>query len=139
MVEPKEVRAEPFRLHWLLWHRMSAWLWISIALLSAVRYFAPHMIGVALYKLTLITIGGYLGYVLSLAVEGALGITNRRRRPHEYRALAREHRLAAESKTAAAKAEGLARAWELDQQANQMLMRRAIVVAAVLIASALGS
>lgn len=122
-------------------HRMSLWLWLSLALLLAIHRFAPHMVSVVLYKVALITIGGYVGFVLSLALEGALGFRRApmRYRPHEYQAMARACRAEAQSKVIAARAELLALAWQYELLALHMLWRRAGVVAAVLIASALGS
>lgn len=111
-------------------HRMSLWLWISVALLVAIFFLARHMIGVVVFKLSLLTIAGYVGYGLSLAVEGCLKHgEDRARRPHEYRADARQA-------LAAGNAE---RGWQLEQLAAAMLWRRAMIVSACLLAAALGS
>jgi hypothetical protein len=114
----------------LVSHRMSLWLWVSVALLVAIFFLARHMIGVALFKLALMTIAMYVGYAGSLAIEGALGFGKRRMRPHEYQAEAAQLR--------ADHGNADPRAWELDQIAAWMLLRRTIIVAAALLASALG-
>lgn len=121
----------------ILTHRMSLWLWISIGLLIAIYFLARHMVGVVIYKIALITIAGYVGYGLSLAIEGAMGRAAAKR-PHEYRADAAIVRGQANGFTAASRAEALDRAWQLEQLAAWMLWRRAAIVAAVLVASALG-
>jgi hypothetical protein len=139
---------EPSRLdtilHAFFLHRMSLWLWISVALLVAIFFLARHMIGVALFKLALMTIAMYVGYAGSLAVEGALGLraSSRRKRPHEYQADAQDFRDCAdgvdEGMSDMDRATARGRAWELDQLAAAMLWRRAMIVSAALIASALG-
>lgn len=120
-------------------HRMSLWLWISLGLLVAIYFLARHMVSVALYKLALITIGGYVGYVLSLALEGTLGFPGKRRfRPHELQAFGHACRKEATAKTIAARAELLEHAWQYELTAIHMLWRRAVIVGAVLIAAAMG-
>lgn len=120
-------------------HRMGAWLWISVALLVAIYFLARHQIGVAIYKLALITIGGYVGYVLSLALEGTLGFAGKRRfRPHELQAFGHACRKEAGAKTVAARAELLEHAWQYELAAIHMLWRRAMTVGFVLVAAAMG-
>lgn len=121
-------------------HRNSWWLWLSVALLLGIWYLARHMVSVALFKLALITIATYVGYLASLAMEGALGLQGKRRqRPHEYQADAQALRDALvgnaspEMKTFAYE-----RAWQLDQLAAAMLWRRAMLVSAAMIAISLG-
>jgi hypothetical protein len=115
-------------------HRNSWWLWLSIALMVGIWYLARHMVSVALFKLALITIATYVGYLASLAMEGALGIgKGRRQRPHELMADAAALRAASPSSARAND-----RAWELDQLAAAMLWRRAMIVCGAMIASALG-
>jgi hypothetical protein len=121
-------------------HRMSLWLWLSVALLVAIFFLARHQIGVVVLKLALMTVGGYLGYVLSLALEGALRGDDRAMRPHEYRAAGEKLRAEVEGQVWAdpARAAAFARAWELDQLAAAMLWRRSMVVSAALLMLALG-
>lgn len=118
-------------------HRMSAWLWISVGLLVAVFFTARHQLSVVLFKLTLMTIGGYLGYVLSLAAEGALRGSDRAKRPHEYRADAAELR-ASVTIDDPHYAEVHALAWQWEQLAAAMLWRRAMICSAALLAAAFG-
>jgi len=44
--------------------RMSFWLYVSLALAVAILFTAPHLLPVTLYKLSLITSGAWLGYWL---------------------------------------------------------------------------
>jgi hypothetical protein len=121
-------------------HRNSWWMWLSVFLLVVIYYKARHMVDVALFKLALITIATYVGYLASLAMEGALGFAGkkRRKRPHEYQADALELRAVAATRPPAAGEPALARAWELEQLAAAMLWRRAMIVSAAMIAAAMG-
>lgn len=126
----------------LVAHRMSMWLWVSIALSVAIFFVARHMLSVLLWKVVLLTIAGYIGYTLSLAIEGALALRgdNRRKRPHEIQQEALELRAAAATmpEDSAAAAIARERAWQLEQMAVNMLWRRSMIVSAALIASAMG-
>jgi hypothetical protein len=42
--------------------RFSAWLSISLALAAAVAITAPHQLGISVYKLSLVTVGAWVGY-----------------------------------------------------------------------------
>lgn len=113
----------------LVAHRNSWWLWLSVVLMVAIYFLARHMVGVALFKLALLTIAMYVGYVGSLAMEGAIGsAANRRKRPHEYMADADAARAAGDKE----------RGWQLDQFAAAMLWRRAMIVSAAMLAVAMG-
>lgn len=105
----------------LVLHRMSLWLWLSVALAIAIFYFARHMLGVMLFKLALMTMAGYLGYWVARALE-------RGHRPHEL-----------QERAQGALEDGSGeRAWQLEQLAAQASMRRVLIVAACLVASAMG-
>ena len=102
-------------------HRMSIWLWGSVAGLVALFVLARHMVGVVGFKVVLLTTAGYLGYWISRMLE-------RGQRPHQLM-----------NDAAQARAGGdLERAWQLEQLAANLSMRRSWIVSACLIASALG-
>lgn len=48
----------------LLRARMSGWLYVSVGLAVATLFVAPYQFPVTLYKLSLITVGAWLGYWL---------------------------------------------------------------------------
>lgn len=101
--------------------RMGLWLYASIALLAALYLIAPHMAQVVLFKLCLITVAAWLGYWISRALE-------RGRRPHELKEHAFQHRENGRPE----------RADHLEARAELLLLRRTIIVAAAMIAAALG-
>ncbi|ATE60149.1 putative holin [Thauera sinica] len=54
---------------WRLLHaRMSGWLYVSLLLAVAIVAIAPHQLPVTLYKLSLIATAGWLGYWLDRAL-----------------------------------------------------------------------
>lgn len=117
-------------------HRMSLWLWISVAIAAAIFFLARHMLGVALFKLGLITIASYVGYWVSRALES--------QRPTDLLDQAAALR-AGPGPTPAnplgdnpPSPQDLERAWQLEQLAANVCMRRGWIVAACLIASAMG-
>jgi hypothetical protein len=55
-------------LRLVIHHRMGVWLWINLAMLAAVAIIAPHLLPVSLYKLSLITIAAWLAYWLDRAL-----------------------------------------------------------------------
>lgn len=109
--------------------RMSVWLYVSIALLGAVWYFASHMLGVILFKAVIITICSFLGDKVARAVEAS------NRRPHELLAEAEALRVGIVKATPA----DIERAWQLEQLAHGIYYRRALIIGACVIAGALGS
>lgn len=110
-------------------HRMGAWLWVSIALLAVVLYFARHMAGVEAFGLLKLTVAVYVGYIASLAVEGCLKHgDDRAPRPHEYRQDAGQW----------FQRNDFEQWWRFEQIAAAMLWRRAMIVSACIIASSLG-
>lgn len=52
----------------LLHARMSGWLYVSVALALAIVLIAPYQLPVTLYKLSLITTSAWLGYWLDRAL-----------------------------------------------------------------------
>jgi hypothetical protein len=115
--------------------RMGTWLLISILLTLGIYLVAPHMLKVAAFKLSLITIAAYVGYWLSRAVE-------RGARPHELITRAGTIEVSdafqggrGEDRQRAARDE----AYELRKQANQIMWRRTALICACMIAAALGS
>lgn len=52
----------------LLHARMSGWLYLSLGLAVAILLLAPYQLPVTLYKLSLITTGAWLGYWLDRAL-----------------------------------------------------------------------
>lgn len=101
-------------------HRMSLWLWASVAGLVALYFLARHMVGVVGFKVVLMTIAGYLGYWISRLLE-------RGQRPHVL--YDRGEQLAGTDPIAAD---------AYFQRADALALRRTLVVAACLVASALG-
>lgn len=111
-------------------HRMSLWLWISVAIAAAIFFLARHMLGVALFKLGLITIASYVGYWISRALES--------QRPTDLLALADQVRNDPLGTGYPDVATACERAWQLEQLAANVCMRRGWIVAACLIAAAMG-
>lgn len=101
-------------------HRMSLWLWITLLLIVAIGFMAPHMLSVLAWKASLLTMAAYLGYWICRAAEASVG------RPHE---LLEE----------ASAQKDPARSWQLEQLAAAAYQRRAWVISACLIAAALGT
>lgn len=99
------------------------WIWaaVTLALMVVVWLIAPQMVKVSLYKLSLITAAAWVGYRLDLAIGEPT-------RPHELLKEAGEVRAANPE-----------RAWQLESLACDRYKRRALTVAAVMIAAALGS
>lgn len=124
-------------------HRNSWWMWLSVLLVYLIYQLANNMIQVVLLKIALITIGTYLGYLASLAMEGALGLhgSARRKRPHELMADAQQLRDRADGVDYMGdrwRGHAHARASALEAQANSMLWRRAVLVGAAMLAVANG-
>jgi hypothetical protein len=134
LVQTSAIEAKIGRaLKFLLLPRMGIWLWISVLLLALVWFFAEHMLKVILYKAVLCTLAGFVGDKIARAMEASS------RRPHELLQEA-ERLLARSSGRLRADADALrARAWQLEQIAQNVYHRRAIVIAAAMIAAALGS
>lgn len=143
---PVPVQAGPIEraIYAFVAHRMSLWMWISIAIGVAIYFLAQHMIQVALFKLGLITIASYLGYWIARFLE-------RGERPHEFfmqaemlRVQARE--LAATTTNADERDRAkddkvggfLTDAYNLQRQGEAIMYRRTAIVCASLLASALG-
>lgn len=54
---------------WALLHaRMAGWLYVSLLLVAGILLVAPYQLPVTLYKLSLITVGAWLGYWLDRAL-----------------------------------------------------------------------
>lgn len=102
--------------------RMGVWLWISIVLLIAIWWFAEHMLKVILYKGVLLTLAAFL------CDKIARGIERSGKRPHELL-----------QEADAIRARDWERSWQLEQLAQNVYHRRAIIIAAGMIAAALGS
>lgn len=49
-------------LHRFLRHRMALWLFVSLVLVLLIGLFAPQLLPVSLYKLSLITSAAWVGY-----------------------------------------------------------------------------
>ncbi len=49
-------------------HRMAPWLWVSLVLILAVGFFQPQLLPVSLYKLSLITTAAWLAYWIDRAL-----------------------------------------------------------------------
>jgi hypothetical protein len=49
-------------------HRMAPWLWISVLLIALVGIFQPHLLPVSLYKLSLISTAAWLAYWIDRAL-----------------------------------------------------------------------
>lgn len=121
--------------------RMGWAFYLAIALLAVIAWFAQHMIMVAVFKLFLITLGAVLGYWVSRWVE-ARGV-----RPHELLQEAAALRTLPVNPTDTTLAavypsnwdELCARAWQCEQLAANAYQRRAWIVAAAMMAAALGS
>jgi hypothetical protein len=101
--------------------RMGGWLYLTLVLLALVWWFAEHMLKVLLYKGVIITMAAFMGDKIARAMEG------RGPRPHQLR------------EEAELKAQTYEDVRAFHQRADAILYRRAIVIAAVVIAAALGS
>lgn len=116
-------------------HRMSLWLYASIVGLVLLFFFARHMVGVVGFKVVLLTVAGYLGYWISRALE-------RGQRPHQLLEEAAKLRSTLDSLQPHV-ADDLGAGWgalanQLEARADALSLRRTIIVAACLVASALG-
>jgi hypothetical protein len=49
-------------------HRMAPWMWVSLLLIGAVGLFQPQLLPVSLYKLSLITTAAWLAYWIDRAL-----------------------------------------------------------------------
>lgn len=92
--------------------RLSGWLLITLALMAVILFYAPHQLPVSLYKLSLVSLAGVVGYWLDRSLFPYA-------RPDSY--------LLPERTTALLHLMGLA------------MLRRAIIVAAAMIAIGLGA
>jgi hypothetical protein len=120
--------------------RMGWWLYLSIALLAGVAYFALPMLKVILYKVVILTLMGFIGDKIARHLED----TNKR--PHELLGMA--WAMLVPPTPAPGQDLGpvvldkqqqidLAVHWE--RRADAIYYRRAIVIAAAMIAGALGT
>jgi hypothetical protein len=100
--------------------RMGWWLYLSIALLLGVAYFAAPMLKVILYKAVILTLAAFIGDKIARHLEDS------NERPHELleRATAEQN---------------IELALDLARRADAAYYRRAIIVAAAMIAAALGT
>lgn len=48
--------------------RLTGWLFLTIMLMGLIAWIAPHQIQVTAYKVSLVTLGGVIGYWMSRAV-----------------------------------------------------------------------
>jgi hypothetical protein len=99
--------------------RMSGWFFIVVLLMAAVWLLAPHQLAVSLYKLSLVTLGAVLAYWLDRSLFPYA-------RPHEFFGKPASDDL---------------NSWDTDQQyiASHCMLRRAIIIAAAMIAVSLGA
>ncbi len=107
----------------LLTPRMGLWLLLTLLLLGALWWVAPHMLKVVLYKAVLLTLAAFLGDKVARTIE------RRNARPHEWMEEAKRFA----EKRRFELAEGCYR------RVDAIYLRRAIVVGAFAIAAALGS
>lgn len=113
--------------------RMWRWLAVAVIGLLLVRFLAPQMVAVTLYKLSLMPAAAWVGYRIDRAI-------NETTRPHELLALADQ--LRAEAKASPDDWErGFKErsALDLEQAARDRYGRRTWIICAVLIAVAVGS
>jgi hypothetical protein len=54
--------------HAIAGHRMAPWMWVSLLLIGAVGLFQPQLLPVSLYKLSLITTAAWLAYWIDRAL-----------------------------------------------------------------------
>ncbi|MCM2480180.1 putative holin [Serpentinimonas maccroryi] len=92
--------------------RLSGWLLITLALMAVILFIAPHQLPVSLYKLSLVSLAGVVGYWLDRSLFPYA-------RPDSY--------LRPEPDAARLHLMGLA------------MLRRALIVAAAMIAIGLGA
>ena len=97
--------------------RMSGWLLIVVALMAAVWLLAPHQLTVSLYKLSLVTLAAVVGYWLDRSLFPYA-------RPHVFFEQDDDN------------PEGLT---IVTSVAGAMMYRRAIIIAAAMIAVSLGA
>jgi hypothetical protein len=104
--------------------RMGAWLVLTI-LLGAALWYVGRAAAIGSLAVTAFNMSalGYLGYRAANALE-------RGRRPHALFAEAERQRIAAAESCEAERGEWLERAWQLEQLANSMLVRRVTLVSA---------
>jgi Cu/Ag efflux pump CusA len=100
--------------------RMSVWLVVTIVLCVIVAFIARHQLGVTVYKLSLISLGAYIGYWIDRGLSPYA-------RPHDL------------INKAAEAWQDVGR-WEiLADLAARAMLRRAIIVAACVVAAGLGA
>lgn len=102
--------------------RLTSFALIAILLTLAIAWLAPHQLGVTLYKISLVTLAAVLGYWIDRAVF-----------PYS-----RPHDLLEDSHVARHQADPTEHR-ACRQQAAYASLRRAILMAAVIIAIALGA
>ena len=102
--------------------RLGDFALIAIALAVVILLFQPHLLTVTAYKLSLVTLAAWLGYRVDRSVFPYA-------RPHKYYDLAKAESSEGEDKQAAT----------LRRMGDQACLRRAIIVAAVILAIALGA
>jgi len=115
--------------------RMLVWLLLTLVLIGALFWLARHMLPVLLWKVTLLSTAAFFGDKIARAIEW------RNRRPHELletaaKCYGRAHDLRNPDDE---RGMDLARGWQLEQRADGIYQRRAIVIGCAMIAAALGS
>lgn len=110
--------------------RLSVWLIISVLLLAVITLLYPQQLGVSLYKLSLVSMAGVVGYWLDRSLfpyarpDGYLAhIPERRHNPHAGDVEDADYRVNVGYHTVLAAA----------------MLRRAIIVAAAMLAIGLGA
>lgn len=121
----------------IVWPRMSVWLYLSIALLVLVWWFAAPMLKVILYKAVILTLMAFLGDKIARAMEG------KGPRPHELveqaEAMRKQHTdVFGSSGPHPPTFENLL-AQEYMRRADAVLYRRAVIIATAMVAGALGT
>lgn len=110
--------------------RLLGWITVSVALTLAVAAIAPQQIPVSLYKLNLIALAGVAGYWLDRSLFPYA-------RPDAF--LPDEHVDDMTADTADVPLQRLGAVYGLDLLAAAAMLRRALIVAAAMIAVGLGA
>lgn len=116
--------------------RMGIWLYVSLALLALVWWFAAPMLKVILYKAVILTLTGFLGDKIARAMEG------KNPRPHELLEDAqrlKDSYLRVYPDFGGPPVAAIDRIRELERRADAVLYRRALIIAAAMVAGALGT
>jgi hypothetical protein len=117
------------------WGRMGVWLGIAIAALAVVYLLAPQMVKVSLYKLSLLPAAVYVLYWIDRALN--------EKRPHEYFEEAERCEDEAAAVPGGMDTPGyhalMHRAEVMRDYGHDRMMRRTLLIAAGMIAVALGS